>query len=91
MPREVVPVDDSYGHGWRELRAQLQARRRARVATRVLIALIVLVDLLSCFGSTMFLPKPVDAVIDLVWIGVNGAAAWCLALDARAWWQERSR
>lgn len=62
---------------------------RKRVPQTVLFCLIALIDALSPFGSTVFLPKPVDTVIDLLWIGVNGAAVWCLAPRARAWWTER--
>ena len=91
LRNQTVPADDAYGRGWRELRATLATRRRIRLGLRVLVALIVLIDALSPFGSTVFLAKPVDTVIDLLWIGVNGAAAWCVAVDVRRWWQERSR
>jgi hypothetical protein len=64
---------------------------RNRVPLAALLLLIVSIDVLSPYGSAVFLPKPVDTVIDLLWIALNGAAASCGVLLVHTWWLERSR
>lgn len=54
------------------------------VAAWVVLVLVLAIDALSPFGSTVFLPKAVDTVIDLAWIGVNGAAIWGVGPSVRA-------
>lgn len=53
-----------------------------------MVLLVLAIDALSPFGSSVFLPKPIDGVIDVLWIALNGAAAWIIGSGVRAMWSE---
>lgn len=63
-------------------------RSRAYVVLLVGIALLTLCE---PFTTKVILAQPIDAAVDVIWIFVQCAAAFCVGVDVRDWLRERRR
>lgn len=60
-------------------------------AYKVMLVGISLLTVLEQYASTLFLPKPIDGVITLVWRFVQAAAAWSFGSDCYAYFKARKQ
>lgn len=59
----------------------------------VLIVGIGILTICEPYTTKIILPMPIDGVVDVVWIFVQGAAAFSLGADVYGWlrqWKRRS-
>lgn len=58
--------------------------RHSRAYYVVLVG-IGLMTLCEPFTSKAFIPKPIDGVVDVIWMFVQGAGAFCVGADVYGW------